>query len=177
MLLEHLESDAGSDEGDSSDDAVERARHARPTQRDSTPANGHATMEERLLKAETMVSGLHIVNELVDGMESGTYKEWELETHKETKTLIVKTNSQHPFAQLVDLRAWMVHNAAEAIGEYLAVSGVISRVLAIKNRVLARHAERMLKAIEEAPAVSASRDPDAYVDDVVIETGGLQDKD
>lgn len=176
LLLEHLGSEADSDDREESDELVENDRLDRPDHGASASANGHATVEERLLKAESMVSGLHIVNELVDGMESGTYKEWQIETHQETKTLIVKTNAQHPFAQLVELRAWMVHNAAEAIGEYLAVSGVISRVLAIKNKVLARHAERMLKAIEEAPTVSASRDPEAYVDDVVIETGDLQER-
>src|SRR2546426_534630 len=173
VLLEQLENDSDIDQTED----VRPPRAAGPGKRGTASPNGQVTMEERLLKVETIVSGLHIVNELVDGMESGTYKEWQIDTHKEIKTLLVKTNSQHPFAQLVDLRAWMVHNAAEAIGEYLAVSGVISRVLAIKNRVLARHAGRMLKAIEEAPAVSASRGPNAYVDDVVIDTGDLQDKD
>jgi hypothetical protein len=90
VLLEQLESD---DDADQEDDADGASRGIAAT-------NGQVTtVEERLLKAETIVSGLHIVNELVDGMESGTYKEWQLETHKETKALVVKTNSQHPFAR------------------------------------------------------------------------------
>jgi hypothetical protein len=129
------------------------------------PRTGEPTIvgQHRLNRVKTQLRNLNIEHQIMRLGKDTLYKIWDVEGVGNRKKLLVTTNIDHPFYEVIQdgFMLWVKHNIAEAVAEFFTEeTGRSDAMLLIKSDILKHIGKMKIELIEEpeeddeAPAAS-----------------------
>ena len=113
---------------------------------------GSKVMRQRLSRVKTTLRSLRIEHNIMRLGRDSQYKIWHVEGVGDNRVLMVTTNQDHPFFEVIGdgLLLWVKHNLVEAVAEYITEeTGTAESMLLMKSDIL-KHIGRIdLAALDE----------------------------
>jgi Histidine kinase-, DNA gyrase B-, and HSP90-like ATPase len=116
--------------------------------------------QARLNRVKTQLRNITIEHQVMRLGKDTPYKIWDIEGVGNHKKLVVTSNIDHPFYDVIDdgFMLWIKHNIVEAVAEFFTEStGKTDAMLLIKSDIL-KHIGKMKLEMAEAPDVPATED-------------------
>ena len=114
--------------------------------------------QARLNRVKTQLRNITIEHQVMRLGKDTPYKIWDIEGVGNHKKLVVTSNIDHPFYNVIDdgFMLWIKHNIVEAVAEFFTEStGKTDAMLLIKSDIL-KHIGKMKLEMAEAPDVGTA---------------------